>query len=363
MSALLLAVTALLCMGIIAIYSVSSVYEGSEQDCIAGHIVSIGAGLCVLLLASRVNYHVLAHPFIFRALPILTLFLLVYVLMFGPEINGARRWIRVLGNQFQPSELAKITVVVFLSIKLAQNQAHIKEFMRGFVPPLIITGLFSSLILMEPDLGVPAVIVCTTFAMMFMAGVNTRYLLASAVPVLAALAVLIVVYPHRIRRIIAWLDPWEDRLDKGFHLIQSLAAFARGGIWGVGPGAGEQKLLYLNAAHTDFVFAVWAEETGLVGTLLMVGVFFVILIMGIRIAMCAPDLMGSLLATGVVSLITCQALVNICVTTGMLPTKGLPLPFVSNGGTAMVVFLGLVGILLNIARQCVEPPPRSALVH
>lgn len=355
MTIIFLVVTALLCTGIITVYSVTSVsnkYDGYFEK----HLLSIALGIGLMFLSAHIDYHILGRPFIFRGLVIVTILLLTYVLLFGAEVNGSKRWIHLLGQQFQPSELAKITTVVFLSVKLAANQRYIATFWRGFVPPLVIAMVFISLIVPEPDLGVPVVILCTTFAMMFVSGVNVRYLTMSIAPVLVGVAMLIYFFPYRIGRILAWLDPWQYRLTKGFHLIQSLAAFGRGGLWGVGPGAGEQKLQYLPEAHTDFVFAAWAEEVGLVGTLILAAMFFLILLVAIRIAKCAPDLMGSLLATGIVSLIVCQALVNMAVTTGMLPTKGLPLPFVSYGGTAMMVFLGLVGILFNIARQCHELP-------
>jgi cell division protein FtsW len=312
-------------------------------------------GLCAMAVASKFNYHWFQKSAVLRLMMLATFILLVVVLVYGDPVRGARRWIRIAGFQFQPSELAKVAVVIFLAIKLSANQKSIASFWRGFVPPLATALFFSGLILAEPDLGVPIVIVATTFVLMFVAGVRTRYMVASGAPVIGGVLFLVVAYPYRLERVIAWLDPWAYSKTKGFHLIQSLAAFARGSVWGMGAGAGEQKLQYLPDAHTDFIFAVLGEEMGLVGTLATMCLFLVLMVMAMRVAKCAPDLFGSLLAVGIMGLITFQALFNVAVTTGLLPTKGLPLPFISCGGTAIIVFLGLIGILLNIASLAEEP--------
>ena len=351
---MLIAVLALLAMGVLTVYSVSAVKPGGA-DMFRHHVAYVCLGLGTMAIASRFNYHWFQKRYVFRSMMVVTFVLLAAVLIWGDPVRGARRWIRIAGFQFQPSELAKVAVAVFLALKLSVNQKSIKTFWRGFVPPLLAALIFAALILAEPDLGVPIVILATTFTMMFVAGVRLRYMAASAAPVLGGILFLVVAYPYRIERVVAWLDPWAYSKTKGFHLIQSLAAFARGSLWGVGPGAGEQKLQYLPDAHTDFIYAVIGEEMGLAGTLGTMALFFVLMLMAMRVAKCAPDLFGSLLAVGIVGLITFQALFNVAVTTGLLPTKGLPLPFISCGGTAIVVFLSLVGILLNIASQAEEP--------
>lgn len=355
--ALLLVVMALLGVGVITVYSVNAVRPGGEEIFVR-HCIHLALGLACMVVATRMDYHVYSGKYVFRGIALITLALLVFVLVSGEEVRGAKRWIRLAGFQFQPSELAKLAVVMFLALKLTENQAQVKSFFRGFLPPLAIAMGFAALIAMEPDLGVPIVIVATAFIMMFVAGVRLRYLVASVAPVLAGVGVLVVAYPYRLRRLVAWLDPWEFAKTTGFHLIQSLAAFGRGSITGVGPGAGEQKLFYLPDAHTDFIFAAWGEEMGLVGTLFVVLLFAALVVLGIRIAAFAPDLFGSLLATGIVSLITCQAMFNIAVAIGLLPTKGLPLPFVSCGGTSTLAFLTLAGILVNIGRQAEAPERR-----
>lgn len=351
---MLVAVLALLGIGVLAVYSVSSVRPAGAAT-FDHHVRYILLGLVVMFVASKFNYQWFRKPVVIGLMVAVSLGLLVAVLFFGDPIRGARRWIRLFGFQFQPSEFAKVAVVVFLALKLSVSQKSIETFWRGFVPPLVIPVAFSLLIVVEPDLGVPIVIMATTFIMMFVAGVRTRYMAASFGPAVGAVAVLIIAYPYRFERVLAWLDPWAYAQTKGFHLIQSLAAFARGSFLGVGPGAGEQKLQYLPDAHTDFVFAVVGEEMGLIGTLATMALFCVLVIVAMRVAKCAPDLFGSLLAVGIIGLIGFQALFNVAVTTGMLPTKGLPLPFISCGGTATIVFLALIGILLNIAAQAQEP--------
>ncbi len=354
---LLLAVSALICVGLVTLYSVTSVKPAGDplgDQLFSRHLIHLALGLAGLVVAANVNYRVYRNKYLLAAIVLGTVGLLVYVWLFGQEVRGARRWIRLLGFQFQPSDLAKFTAILFLSVKLAENQPFIRTFSRGFAPAFAIAGCFAGLIVIEPDLGVPVVIMATAYAMMFVAGVRTRYLVVSLMPVVALVTVLIIIYPYRLLRFIAFLNPWKYRQTAGFHLVQSLAAFARGGLTGQGAGAGEQKLLYLPDAHTDFIFAVWGEEMGLMGTLPALLVFLLLLYVGIRIAMRAPDLYGSFLAAGIVSLISIQALVNVSVTTGLIPTKGLPLPFVSSGGTSTVLFLCLIGVLVNIGSQAEE---------
>ncbi|NIA15714.1 MAG: putative lipid II flippase FtsW [Nitrospiraceae bacterium] len=351
---LLLVVTALAAVGVLAVYSVTAVKHNGEGLFIH-HLTYLTLGLVCMLIAANVDYHLLRNRYIIMAIVAVSLALLVYVLFFGEDVRGAKRWIRIMFFQFQPSEVGKVALVIFLAAKLSENRDELWSLTRGFAPPFAIALLYAGLIVLEPDLGVPVVIMCTAFIMMFVAGVHIKYLAASTVPVVAIVALLIRIYPYRLERLFAFLDPWEYRQTAGFHLIQSLAAFARGAYTGTGLGAGEQKLLYLPDAHTDFIFAVWAEETGLVGTLSVAVLFLLFIFIAVRIAMCAPDRFGSLLATGIATLVATQALINMAVTAGLAPTKGLPLPFISCGGTAMVIFLSLTGMLINVGLQAREP--------
>jgi len=359
---ILIIVLALVGVGTLMVYSVLAVKVGGG-GLIQRHLFFVGAGLVGLFVMRHLDYHFLSEPQITRLIMFVALLLLVLVFVpkIGVERNGAQRWIRVVGFQFQPSEFAKLALIVMLALKLSENQDRIKSFWKGFVPPLILAGLFSALVLLERDLGMPVVLMSTALLMIFVAGARWFYVAGSFILAGAGVAALILTSPYRLGRLMAFLDPWSNRDEEGYHLIQSLAAFARGGVYGVGVGASQQKLTYLPAAHTDFIFAVWAEEAGLVGTLALVVFFVGLLILGAYTAVYARDLFGSLLAVGITSLITIQGALNMAVTTGMAPTKGLPLPFISYGGSALLVFLALAGILLNVSLQAQKPEKESGV--
>ena len=354
---LLIVVMTLVFIGLITIYSIAAV-KPAGMGLLQRQAMCLGIGVALMLyLATHFDYHRFALPWVFRTVALVSLLLLVLVLIpgIGVEVNGAQRWMRILGFQFQPSELAKAALIILLAQKLSENRDQIHRFWRGFAPPMFIAGSFAVLVLLERDLGIPVVIVSFSFIMVFVAGARWRYLAGSIAPVVLGVVALIQLSPYRLQRLLAFVDPFLHRNEGGFHLIQSLAAFARGALYGVGPGAGEQKLFYLPAAHTDFIFAVWGEEMGLMGTLLVMSLFCAFMLIGVRIARSAPDMFGSLLAAGIVSLITLQAIFNMGVTIGLLPTKGLTLPFLSYGGTAQIVFLALTGVLMNVGLQAEAP--------
>lgn len=353
-TAVLLIVLALLCIGMDTIYSVAAV-KVNGMGLFWRQLISVGIGLAAMLyLATLFDYHWFSDPLFFRGIVGVALALLVAVLIphVGVEVNGATRWIRLpVIHQFQPSEFAKFALILLLARKLTDNRDQIRSFWRGFLPASAITGAFVLLVLMERDLGIPAVMGCVAFIMIYAGGARWIYVFGSAIAGGAGVIALIKTSPYRWQRLITFLDPFAHRNDGGFHLIQSLAAFAHGSYGGVGPGAGEQKLYYLPAAHTDFIFAVWGEEMGLRGTTIMVLLFVAFLFLGMRIAKSAPDMFGSLLAVGITLIICLQAAFNMGVTIGLLPTKGLTLPFVSYGGTAQIVFLAMAGVLMNIGLQ------------
>ena len=354
--ALLLTVMALVLIGVLALYSVTAV-NPDDQSMFKRQILCLVAGVGLMLyLATHFDYHRFGTPVVFRLLAVVALILLALVLApgVGVELNGARRWIRILGFQFQPSELAKLALVVLVARKLTENREFIASFTRGVLPPLFLAGVFAVLVCMEKDLGVPVVMISVTVVMLFVAGMSLRYVLGACLAGMCGVVALILAEPYRMARATSFLDPYSHRNDGGFHLIQSLSAFDQGGLFGVGLGYGEQKITYLFAAQTDFIFASWAEETGLIGTASVLLLFVIFVLIGIRIARKAPDLFGSLLATGITALVTIQASMNMAVCTGLMPTKGLPLPFLSYGGTAQIIFLGLVGILLNIGLQTID---------
>lgn len=349
-------VTALTVLGVLMIYSASAV-SGDSSGLLHRQLVMVGLGIVALIVAACFDYHRFADPAVFRIIVLSAGLLLLLVLVpgIGAKVDGARRWIRIGGHQFQPSEYAKFAMIILLAVKLSENRENVHRFFSGFLPPMVIATAFALLVLLERDLGVPAILMGVAVLMLFVAGVRWRYILLSFVGIMGAVVALVIAAPHRFERLIAFLNPWEYREGAGWQLIQSMSGFAQGSLFGRGLGASEQKLGYLPAAHTDFIFAVVGEEMGLVGTVIVVSLFCVLAYRGFRIAAYAPDFFGTLLATGVTGLIVMQSAFVMAVTTGMLPTKGLPLPFISYGGTSLVIFLGMVGVLVNIGFQAHEP--------
>lgn len=353
-------VLALTMLGVLMVYSTGN-GPNSHDSRILMQLLYLSVGLAAMYFTAHFDYHRFADPGIYRAIVLVALLLLLLVLVpgIGRSVNGARRWIPVAGMQFQPSEFAKFAMILLLSVKLTQNSAYVHTFFSGFLPAMCIGVLFAGLVFLERDLGVPALMMGVTLCMLVVAGVRGIYIGLSLLPLSAALTALIVLWPHRVKRLTAFINPWSDRDGDGFHLIQSLMGFSRGGLWGLGAGGGEQKLGYLYAANTDFIFAVIGEELGLPGTLMTVALFAALTYACLRVAAHAQDLFGCLLASGITALLSGQAILVMMVSTGMLPTKGLPLPFISHGGTALVIALALAGILVNIAIQAVpDPAPR-----
>ncbi len=351
----------LVMIGVVAVYSANAAYPSLNARMLR-HGLYVVAGLAVFSAAAHVDYRRLSAPFIVRFVALLALTLLVAVLIpgIGDVRGGAQRWIEIGPASFQPSEFAKFALVLALAYGLSRNQERIASFRETFVPYVGLIFLFAGLIVLERDLGTPAVVVAAGFCVLLVAGVPLSQMTIAALVAAGGVAALVFSSAYRTRRMLAFLDPWSHRDADGYQLIQSLTAFVNGSVWGQGPGGGEQKLYYLPEAHTDFIFAVWSEETGLVGSLLLVVLFLSLFAIAMHIALHARDLFGALLASGAVALIAVQALFNMMVTVGMLPTKGLPLPFISMGGTSLLVFMGLMGIVVNVGLQA-QPVRRRAL--
>lgn len=327
------------------------------------HAIYAAAGLVAMLVIARLDYHFWQARIVYLSVLGASVILLILVLLIGDEVRGARRWINVSGFNFQPSELAKFALIVSLAVKLAENQGSITKFWRGFMPPIIITGAFAGLILLEQDLGTPVVMGAVAIAMIFMAGGRLWHIAFISAPAIVGVVAAIRTSPERMERVTTFLRPWEYRSDGALQLIESMVGFARGGVFGKGLGAGEQKLGWLPDAHSDFVFSVWGEEMGLFGTIGMVALFALFIIVSLRIAVCARDLFGTLLAGGASTLIVVQAVANMGVTTGLLPTKGLGLPFISAGGSSLLINMVLVGLVLSVGSRAVErdrPLPLAA---
>ena len=345
----------LVCLGALMVFSVSAV-STQLDGVLVKHLLYLALGVILFLVLSHMDYHVLGNKKVFRFIIGFALLLLLLVLVpgIGTKVAGARRWIRFFGFQFQPSEFARFALVLLLAVKLTQNRANIARFWPGLVPPFVVAGFFAFLVAAERDVGIPAVMMVTAYVMVYVAGGRKLYLGGMVGLGVGALALAIGLFPHRMARILAFLDPWAYRQSSGWQLIQSLSAFAQGGLSGRGAGAGEQKLGYLPAAHTDFIFATIGEEFGLIGTVLVVLVFIAFTWAALRVAINAVDLFGTMLAAGMCTMISFQGAFIMSVTLGMLPTKGLPLPFVSYGGTALVSFLMMAGVLVNVGAQARE---------
>jgi cell division protein FtsW len=309
----------------------------------------LGAG--ALWVALRVDYRLLEKA----VLPLLivagVLLVLVLVPPFGQAINGTRRWIRFGPVSFQPVELAKLALVLYLAAFLAKRRGDLAEFRTGAAPALAVAALLAGLVLVQPDLGNCMTLIVVTFGLLYLAGSPARHLAWVAAPALPLIALAIWMAPYRLRRITAFVDPWSDPRGSGFQIIQSWLALGNGGLVGQGIGGSRQKLFYLPEAHTDFIFAIVGEEVGFVGAVAMVGLFAVVIWRGLRIGLRAADPFGSYLALGITVLLATQTLVNLGVVTGLLPTKGLPLPFISFGGSALLMTMIATGVLLNISQH------------
>jgi cell division protein FtsW len=290
----------------------------------------------------------LAKPFLLISLLLL---LLVLVPGVGREVAGARRWFRFKFISFQPSELAGLGVIVYLADFVSRKGNQVRTFWRGFVPPILVLGATLLLILMQPDLGTTLAIAIVAMVMLFVAGTRPAHLFSLILAGLPMLYVLIFSVPYRRMRIMAFLNPWADPRGSGFQIIQSQIALGSGGIFGVGLGQSKQKLFYLPAAHTDFIFSIIGEEMGLLGTIGVVALFIIFIQQGLRIVKGAPDRFGYFLSVGLLLMISLKATINIGVACGMFPTKGLPLPFISYGGSSLVFDMISVAILMNIARS------------
>lgn len=277
------------------------------------------------------------------------LLLLVFVPVLGRSAGGAARWIDLGFFSFQPSEVAKIAIILYLADALARKGDNITSFRKGMFPFLCVVSFFCALIMGQPDLGTVIVIFMTSVLMMFLAGARIKHLLMLFPPVVLGILALSFASPYRWKRIIAFLDPWKDPLGTGFHMIQSLIAIGSGGFFGFGPGNSRQKFLYLPEQYTDFIFAIVCEELGFIGAVFLIALFVFFIARAIRVCRSAPDTFSSLIAGGLAGYIGLQAAINMGVATGSLPTTGIPLPFISYGGTSLVITLFAAGIILNIS--------------
>ncbi len=307
-------------------------------------------GFAAMLAAMQFDYQRLRNNKIVYSLLAITILMLMAVFVF-PKVNGAHRWIKFAGFSIQPSEAAKVSLAIFLAYFLEKRAGEEGLFFKTFVPSIFVTGILALLVVAEPDLGTALMLAVICVVMCFTAGTRLLHLSIAAAPALVGVVALLLWVPWRFQRLLVFMDPWARRQDAGFQAVQSLVAVGSGGINGLGFAQGRQKMFFLPFAHSDFIFAVVGEELGLIGALLVVSVFGLFLWRGVRAALLAPDRFGMLLGLGIVSALVVQALFNISVVLSLLPTKGIPLPFISYGGSSLVPALLSVGILLNISQH------------
>jgi len=359
---LFVAVLGMLVIGIVMLFSTSAYARDSHGDMyffIKRQAVWLGVGLVVCTVAAMVDYHFWQRTWYIWFGAALIALAFCFVPHFGMRINGSRRWVGLGPLTFQPSEVAKVAVVFFLASWFASREKESGQFLRGFVFPFAIVAAALALIVLEVDLGTTALIGATMFVIMFVAGTHPALLGLLSLGGLGGILFVATHMSERMGRLAAFMDPERFKDDAGLQQMQALIAWGSGGIEGLGLGNGRQKMLYLPYAHTDFIFPMIGEELGLRVSLLVVFLFVVIIVSAMMIALHAKDRFGLLLGCGIVSLLALQAAVNIGVTTSLLPNKGLPLPFVSYGGSNLAACLFGVGLLLNIYRQGVLEPAKN----
>lgn len=350
---LLLATLLLATIGTVMIYSASSIIAMDKhhngQFFLEKQLLFLALGLAGMALSTRIPYYnlrKLAWPgIIFSA----SLLVLIMVPHMGIKAGGAVRWLNLGVFSFQVSEMVKISLIIFLASYLTQNTGHVREFKKGMLLPLCVTGALIGLIILQPDFGTSVILAAIVFLMIYLAGGRIIHLAGIVALFLPAALWMLLHKSYRLTRLTAFLDPWKDPQGSGFQIIQSMISFGSGGLFGVGIGNSMQKLFYLPEPHTDFILSVIAEESGLLGVSSILLLYIIMILRGFRIALKAPDRFGNLLAAGLTMLIALEAFINIAGVMGIVPLKGLALPFLSYGGTSLIMSLALVGILLNIS--------------
>ncbi len=351
---LFLATILLVGLSIVMVYSASAVVamERFQQPYMFLIKQTLWAtlGLALLWLVMRVDYRVYRNPaFIWTTVGVVVVCLVA--VLFSSPINNARRWFSIGGLGIQPSELAKLSAIFFTAALLERRMHRINEVSYALAPIAMVVVGFVVLIMLEPDFGTSVSLAIIAGVMVFAAGLSYTYLLAGVLAILPVVAYLAISAPYRLKRLTTFLDPWADPLGDGFQIIQSLIAVGTGGVTGRGLMNGVQKLFYLPEPHSDFIFAVIAEELGLIGTTVIVICFCVVAWRGLRVALHAPDSFGAFLALGLTTMVAVQAFVNMSVVLGLAPTKGIPLPFVSSGGSSLLINLLGMGVLLNVSQH------------
>lgn len=352
---LMISALILVFLGIVMIYSSSTVIAmeryGTPFYFLRNQTIWVLIGIIGMVVAKNFDYQKLKK----FSLPLLIIsgLLLILVLIpgIGIEVNGARRWLRFIGLSFQPSELAKLSLIISISAYIAKMARRMEDFVYGFFPPVFLLVIFQILIMLQPDMGTAIALGFMVLTLLFIGGVKVPHLLSLGIVLIPFLIKFVFNSGYRRKRLIAFLDPWSDPTGAGFQVTQSYLALGSGGLFGLGLGKGKQKLFFLPEPHTDFIYSLIGEELGFIGVFSVILLFLILLWRGTRIALRANDPFGRYLATGLTLMIGIQALINLGVVTGLLPTKGIPLPFVSFGGSSLLINMIALGILLNISKR------------
>jgi len=349
----------LMALGLTMVFNASTVMAQSQYNdpyfFIKRQFLYAVLGIGVLLLGRAIDYHYyrrLAYPFLFISLICL---ILVFIPGIGGKVRGAARWIKLGPCNLQPSEFAKLAIALFLAYSLTKKQEKMKVFSIGFAPHLVVAGIFIVLVGLEPDFGTAITISAIVFTMLFVGGTRLTHILLALGGGVTLAVIMVLRDPKKLGRVFSYLDPWKHGQDVGYQLKQSLLAIGSGGLWGLGPGQSRAKLFYLPDAHTDFIISIFSEETGFLGVMLVLALFAILVYRGFRLSLQAQDSFGSYLALSLTLLIGLPAIINLGVVTGIFPTKGLSLPFLSYGGSSLLANLLAVGILLNISKQVKRP--------
>ncbi len=353
----ILSFLALLATGVVVLYA-ASFYNaqdrsGSALAEVSSQLLGIGLGGAAMALLSRIDYRILRQPWIAGGLVLISLVLLGLVAVpgIGMLVNGSRRWLKIGPVGFQPSELAKYAMILFMARQLSNKNANIRKFWTGIVPLLIVPGAMFLLILLQPNLSTAGSVVIVAAVMIMIAGARWGHLALLGVAGMGLGTFYALSEPYRRARLMSFRDPFAKLSDEGYQLAQSLLAFGSGGVFGMGIGQGRQKFAFLPYPESDFIFAVVGEDLGLFGCVLVLALFACLLFFGLRIALSCEDRFGSMLAGGIICMVGVQTVMNVAVVIGLMPTTGLPLPFFSAGGTSISVIMAAVGVVINVARQ------------
>ncbi|MFH1791517.1 MAG: putative lipid II flippase FtsW [Candidatus Omnitrophota bacterium] len=345
----------LLMLGLITVYSSSAIYAseslGDSMFFLKRHLLFLGIGFAVSLAALACSMDFLREHSRVIMYATLGLLVLVFVPGFGKMAGGARRWIDFWMFNVQPSEMAKITLVLYLADYISRRESRMENLLYGYAPPLFVIGLTMGLVILQPDLGTAVSIGFIGLFMLFIGGARVRHIVTTVLLSVPVVYYLISSSSYRKRRILAFIDPWLDERGTGFQIVQSFIALGSGGFLGVGLGQSRQKLFFLPASHTDFVFSIIGEELGFLGTVCVLVLFFALIWQGARAAFKIEDTFRKMFIFGIVFTIAFEVIINVGVATGVLPTKGLPLPFISYGGTSLVVHMAAISLILNVMRD------------